>query len=83
MNRRSVVLLIIGWFFIAHTAWTTPLGGGGRVFLASPDFAEKTDCEKGAEWVRQRGGDPSPCWHSTTSRDNTGGLPKEMTPSPR
>lgn len=81
MNRRGVVL--IRWFFLAHTAWTTPLGGGGKVFLASPDFTEKNDCEEAAKWVKRRGGDPSECWHSAAPRDNAGGLPKEMAPSPR
>lgn len=82
MNWRGIVLLI-GWFFIVHTAWSTPLGGGGRVFLASPDFAEKKGCEEAAGWVKQWGGNPSICWHSATPRDSTGGLPKEVTPSPR
>lgn len=82
MNQRGVVVLI-GWFFIALTAWTTPLGGGGKVFLASPDFAERKDCEEAAKWVKQKGGDPSECWNSATPRNNVGGLPREVVPNPR
>ncbi len=82
MNRHAG-LRLIGWFFLAHTAWSTPLGGGGKVFLASPDFTNKKDCEEAAGWVKRKGGDPSECWHSATPRDNAGGLPQEVAPSSR